>query len=479
MKKLILNKQKHNEPEFDELSKMICDLKDFLNEDVNIKNKQWNENISTILDFQDNDGSFKLFDSYEIPSDAMVDFCYVPTYLCTAILMKVYLDNCQSFTSKEKSAFKKGLKMSSSKNLLGSGYEALQGQIDALNIFMKAGLREFLDLHSNFCPEFSEMILKINSQFKKMESEGKFIGPWGESYEDGIKAINEYFCQRIVFVYGTLMSGEANHHYLENSTYLNHATVRGYSMYDVGWYPAIIEGNNLIIGELYRVPIDDMPSIDMLEGEGTLYNKKCETVTDADGKTTTAFIYIYNGDVLNLRKIQSWKNDYVWYVSYGSNMLKERFLCYIKGGSFEGSRYHPPYDDTTLPVAVRNFKIPYDMYFANISGSWHGSGVSFIDISHKGKAHGVAYLITKEQFKHVSARENNGRPPTPGYGWYEDILDLGMMDGFEVKTITNNNVLQPNNPSDKYLDTLLRGIRENWPEMSDNEIWDYLCNCIR
>ena len=32
-----------------------------------------------------------------------------------------------------------------------------------------------------------------------------------------------------------------------------------------------------------------------------------------------------------LERIASWKDDYVWYVSYGSNMLRERFLCYIKG----------------------------------------------------------------------------------------------------------------------------------------------------
>jgi len=29
------------------------------------------------------------------------------------------------------------------------------------------------------------------------------------------------------------------------------------------------------------------------------------------------------------------KNMYVWYVGYGSNLLRERFLCYILGGKFE------------------------------------------------------------------------------------------------------------------------------------------------
>ncbi|MBL0236650.1 MAG: hypothetical protein IPQ02_08595 [Saprospiraceae bacterium] len=31
------------------------------------------------------------------------------------------------------------------------------------------------------------------------------------------------------------------------------------------------------------------------------------------------------------------KLDYIWYASYGSNLLEERFQCYIKGGMPKGS----------------------------------------------------------------------------------------------------------------------------------------------
>lgn len=257
MKLVKLEKQKHNKPKFDELSKMITDLEEFLNEDVDFKDKQWLKNLNAIVDFQDSDGSFKLFDSYEIPRDAVVDFCFLPTYICSAVLMKAYLTDNDAFTSKQIKAFKEGLKMSSARGLRGHGYEAFKGQIDALNIFIKAGLNEFIDLYSDVCLEFSEMISKIISSFNKMESEGKFKGPWGESYETEIKEINGYFSQRKVFVYGTLMNGESNHHFLDESTYLGKGTVEGYDMYNVGWYPAIVHGDNIIIGELYQVPIDD------------------------------------------------------------------------------------------------------------------------------------------------------------------------------------------------------------------------------
>ena len=89
------------------------------------------------------------------------------------------------------------------------------------------------------------------------------------------------------------------------------------------------------------------------------------------------------------------------------------------------------------------------------------------------------YLITKKQFEHLVKQENSGRPPKEGYGWYENIIDLGMMDGFEVKTITNNNLRSYNPPCDKYSDILHEGIKENWPHISDEDIEEYIYNCIR
>ena len=160
-------------------------------------------------------------------------------------------------------------------------------------------------------------------------------------------------------------------------------------------------------------------------------------------------------------------------------MLSKRFMRYIKGGSCGNRRYHPPCEDTSLPVLVKTVEIPYDMYFGNTSGSWNDCGVSFLDTTRKGKAYGVAYLITKTQFEHIIAEENGGRPPMEGFGWYEDIIDLGTMDGFEVKTITNNTLRHYNDPCFEYWETLLYGMHEHWPEMSIDEISDYLNSCIR
>ena len=54
---------------------------------------------------------------------------------------------------------------------------------------------------------------------------------------------------------------------------------------------------------------------------------------------------------------------------------------------------------------------------------------------------------------------------------------MGDFRGHEVMTFTNHDRLPSNEPSEAYLDTLARGLRENYPEMSDEEIRDYLESC--
>ena len=471
MKNLKLTKL--NNPNWKKLNEMISALKDFLNEEVDSKNPQWMENLNTILDFQDDDDSFKIFSTYEIPSDARVFYCHEPTYICSSILMKAYLTGDSALNEKIEEPLTQGLEKCCMRGLRGHGYEALQGQINALNIFMKGGLREFIDLYPELNSKFTEMILNIMVEFDAREEQEAFKGPWGEDYKEEILKINDYFSTRKVFVYGTLMNGESNHHFLEESICLGIAAIEGYEMYNVGWYPAIVPGKNTIPGELYEVHENDMTSIDMLEGEGSLYIRKCKETTDK----SLAYIYEYAQDTEGLDKISSWK-DYVWYVTYGSNMLEERFHCYIIGGSFEGRRDIKPCADTTLPHAVQRLDIPYDMYFAKESQTWDNLGVSFLDTTKKGHAYGVAYLITKEQFNHVASQENRGRSPGNG-NWYEDFIPLGEMYGYESYTLTNNQLQEYNEPCEHYYDTLKRGMKENWPEMSEEDIDHYIQSCIR
>ena len=57
--------------------------------------------------------------------------------------------------------------------------------------------------------------------------------------------------------------------------------------------------------------------------------------------------------------------EYVWYVGYGSNLNKQRFLCYILGGTPKyGCKSNQGCINKALPPEDRSIKIPNGLYFA-------------------------------------------------------------------------------------------------------------------
>ena len=57
------------------------------------------------------------------------------------------------------------------------------------------------------------------------------------------------------------------------------------------------------------------------------------------------------------------QSSYVWYASYGSNMSKERFLCYIRGGSVEGmTKRCEGCADPSEPLKDLYIEIPHELY---------------------------------------------------------------------------------------------------------------------
>ncbi|MGY0694846.1 hypothetical protein ACW2QC_19030 [Virgibacillus sp. FSP13] len=169
----------------------------------------------------------------------------------------------------------------------------------------------------------------------------------------------------------------------------------------------------------------------------------------------------------------------VWYVSYGSNICEDRFLCYIFGDTPNGSSTKEwGCTDKTAPKRSAKAELPYPLYFAKERSKWGDGGVAFIgDIPvEKERTLARKYLITSEQFSEVVAQENN----QPGLqvdlqqvirmgkqmvtdGWYGSIVYLGEEDGFPMFTFTANTPMDHtivNKPSAAYLSMIARGLKE-------------------
>ncbi|MBP9921440.1 MAG: hypothetical protein KBF03_05760, partial [Proteiniclasticum sp.] len=164
-----------------------------------------------------------------------------------------------------------------------------------------------------------------------------------------------------------------------------------------------------------------------------------------------------------------------WYVSYGSNMLFERFRYYLEGGSFRGlGRNQKECTNRRLPRRKKKVTIPFDMYYGGKSGSWEGKGVSFLDTTKPGKAYGVAYLVTKTQYQHILREENGGNEPDEDTSWYGLPVRLKDIEGIPAMTFTSKRVKAKNDAGALYKSVLLEGLLENYPNVEKTLLEDYV-----
>ena len=120
--------------------------------------------------------------------------------------------------------------------------------------------------------------------------------------------------RHILFVYGSLMKDRYNHDaYMGRAVYLGRASIRGFALYDLGYYPGILHdsGDRWVYGELYEVSDKDFERICRLEGNGVLY--QCESVAARSAYSrdeVMAETFVYLGSVEEDRRIM--ESDQPW-----------------------------------------------------------------------------------------------------------------------------------------------------------------------
>jgi gamma-glutamylaminecyclotransferase len=78
----------------------------------------------------------------------------------------------------------------------------------------------------------------------------------------------------VIFVYGSLLSGERNHGQMAGAGFLGPArTLPRYALYHLGTYPGMTEGAQPIEGELYEVDARRLAALDAFEGHPNYFRR--------------------------------------------------------------------------------------------------------------------------------------------------------------------------------------------------------------
>ncbi len=160
--------------------------------------------------------------------------------------------------------------------------------------------------------------------------------------------------------------------------------------------------------------------------------------------------------------------NYLIYAAYGSNLLKDRFMVYIKGGTYCGRLYEGSKDKID-PQDLGCIYVPHRLYFAKESSRWKNKGVAFLDCEKErdNNFHAIVRLwkVSEQQFEDIKKQE--------GKTWYNVELELGEKEGLIIKTITGCWKTEINKPSEEYLNVIRQGLKET-TEWSDDKIEEYL-----
>lgn len=185
------------------------------------------------------------------------------------------------------------------------------------------------------------------------------------------------------------------------------------------------------------------------------------------------------------------KIEYVWYLSYGSNLDKERFLTYIKGGKPNGSQKEERgCRNQTEPLKEKFIQISYPLYFAHYSKRWEGAP-AFIgtEKDENEKTFAKMYLIATDQLEDVIAQENNRGEVNVDFleviekgkmelfpSLYGTILYVGNYEKYPVFSFTSAEKIenvQFEKPSIPYLSMIANGLISSG-ELTKEEVIYYL-----
>jgi hypothetical protein len=214
---------------------------------------------------------------------------------------------------------------------------------------------------------------------------------------------------------------------------------------------------------------------------------------------------------IDSKEFENMNSRLVWYAAYGSNLCRERFLCYIRGGTPPGSnRTYVGCDDKSLPRNVRSIRIPHQLFFAGTAPGWENKAMAFIRSAGDAESYGRMFLITFPQFDQLIQQEQGVESPSatsicPPLSYitanafcftnpanptvpidarkrlrYGKILNLGVEGGYPVLTFTAvgpDTEIKTAAPSREYLKTIARGIRETFPDQTIEHVLGYFLAC--
>ena len=120
-----------------------------------------------------------------MPADGRCEFVYLPTYLMVLSMVSAInqypgLMNISGI----RDTLSRGLKACTGRGLCGSGFESMSILLENIQMFTKAGIKQFLAQHPGSSPEFKEMFEGIITDIRSAYHEGRHFFDWNRDFNE-------------------------------------------------------------------------------------------------------------------------------------------------------------------------------------------------------------------------------------------------------------------------------------------------------
>lgn len=273
-----------------------------------------------------------------------------------------------------------------------------------------------------------------------------------------------------LFVYGTLLAGMIRHDSLAGTLRSGPASIHG-TLRDLGSYPGLEGGEDVVIGELHQVDSDVIRRVDQVEGfdpnaphESLFVRKEVTARRFSDGTHAQAVTYLYNrqpgraaviahGDYR--RHKAEPRNGQIPVVAYGSNLSSERLarrMGWKERGTIEEKRA------SAQAGCLEGFRLTFNK--APKSGGPPYANIEYV--GGESRCPAVAWLLSAWEVCHLDDCEGaSGDDGT--FHYYRVGLPFVTTTGSLVYHLYIANpdwVRQPAPPGADYLDHIRKGYRE-------------------
>ena len=253
-----------------------------------------NEEIQSILSFQDEDGKFSLVEESfisQLPWEGKLDFIYFPSYYMTLILVK-YSTLINSSEYQEE--IEKALDFCCSHKFYGHGYDSVKTQIEVANLFAENGIKKYIKNNRLEDSNISKLLNNLVEIYTQMILDGKTEDIFAGSYLEGMERFIKNMDDSIYYVaYGSNLNKQQMMARCPGAECIGPAILENYKLkFNLFLTVEPQETNNVPVG-IWKISKEDERKLDRYEGYPRIYRKEYVSV-QVNGIKRKCLIYIMN-----------------------------------------------------------------------------------------------------------------------------------------------------------------------------------------